>query len=306
MRLRLIHLDGSLRGQDAAWPAASLPANVIEAEDVGPALRLWAARGQLAAFGARLAAAPAGSGSGPLVTFLGSGDYHHLTPVLLAALPGRFTVIHLDNHPDWVRLPPAGHCGSWVNRALELPQVARIITVGPCSDDLVWPQLKGANLAALATGRLELYPYAHAPSRVLGQVGAGCGYQQQGHHLVWRAVSSEDWDAFWEELLARLPTREVYLTIDKDVLATAAAVTNWDQGQLPLAKLLRAVALIAARTTLVGVDVVGEYAPPRFHGLLKRFAARLDQPQTPPPAPAALQRNLAANAALCAQLWSAA
>src|SRR4051794_1747589 len=79
------------------------------------ALRLWATRARMRQFGERLAALKPPSGSGPLVTFFGSGDYHHLTTALLGqhcAEP--VTVIHFDNHPDWVQVPPTHNCGGWV------------------------------------------------------------------------------------------------------------------------------------------------------------------------------------------------
>ena len=67
-----------------------------------------------------------------------------------------FTLVHFDNHPDWVRLAPRWHCGSWLNRTLALPNLQRAITLGPCSDDLVNPghqgrQSRGARLRAASS-----------------------------------------------------------------------------------------------------------------------------------------------------------
>ena len=48
----------------------------------------------------------------------GSGDFHHLTPLLIArqlrVRTGPIEVIVLDNHPDNMRFPMGIHCGSWV------------------------------------------------------------------------------------------------------------------------------------------------------------------------------------------------
>ncbi|HYM31132.1 MAG TPA: hypothetical protein VEU47_07540 [Candidatus Cybelea sp.] len=277
MRLRVLDLDGSLREQPALKEAIGEgSAQVIDFAAERDALRLWASRRRMRDFAGRIGALAAPAGKGPDVTFLGSGDFHHLTYALIARAPTPLTVLHFDNHPDWVRLPPAFHCGSWINRLLELPHVMRIVTVGPCGSDLDLPQLKGGNLGALADGRLELYPWRHGPSRVWGRIGSGAGHRREGDHLVWRCVGDDGWPAFLDDLVSRLPTDAVWITIDKDVLRPEDAATNWDQGEMPLAALVAALKTVAGAKRVAGIDVCGEYAPPAFVNPLKRIAARLD------------------------------
>lgn len=299
MRLRLLDIDGSLPLQPGfAQLLAAGTAQCLDLRAQEGALRLWAGRAALAALAAQLAATVPPPGRGPLVTFYGSGDYHHLATTLIAACPGPLCVLHFDNHPDWVRAPAANNCGGWVNRALELPQVARVVTLGVCSDDLVRPQLKGANLAALAAGRLEVHPWQVPPSRIWGHLPDGPGHRQVGGRLVWNCLADLDWEAFLDALLARLPAAALWITIDKDVLQPADAATNWDQGRMPLATLLAALRRIGASGRVVGVDVCGEYSAPRFADPLKRIAAWLDHPHASPPDPLSLARNDRANRAL--------
>jgi len=161
MHLQFLDLDGSLEAQRslpaiAPWESFS----TLPLRDLAPRLRLWSRERTMRAARARIhAQAPAG----PTLSLLGSGDFHHLAVLLMEQAREPITLVHIDNHPDWVRLAPRWHCGSWVNRALELPQVRRVVTLGPCSDDLVRPDLKGGNLAALAAGRIALFPWRHAP-----------------------------------------------------------------------------------------------------------------------------------------------
>jgi hypothetical protein len=186
LRLRILDIDGSLPGQPGL--AAALGdgrAQCVNLRAEERAIRLWASRRRLRELAARLAALAPPPGRGPLVTFYGSGDYHHLAAMLMAAIAEPVTVIHFDNHPDWVRVPATSNCGGWINRALALPLVKRVVTLGICSNDLVRPQLKTGNVAALASGRLELHAWRAPPSRVWGWIGDGPGHLQVGRHLVW-------------------------------------------------------------------------------------------------------------------------
>lgn len=299
MRLRILDIDGSLPVQPGVAAAlAEGRAQRIDLRDEERTLRLWATRRRMRRLAARLDALAPPPGSGPLVTLYGSGDYHHLATALMAAVAEPFTVIHFDNHPDWVRVPATHNCGGWVNRALELPRVGRVVTLGVCSDDLVHPQAKTGNVAALASGRLEIHAWRALPSRVWGRIGDGPGHRQAGRRLVWTCLAGQDWPAFLDRLLARLPTDAVWVTIDKDVLRPADAATNWDQGEMPLEALLTALKRLAAARRVVGVDVCGEYSPPRFSDPLKRLAAWFDHPRAAPSPPDALARNDRTNRAL--------
>ena len=182
--MNILDLDHSLTGQaPIARRLASGHATRLDLLDLGPKLRLWSTEKTWKRFTERLAARPRPTDARPEILFVGSGDYHHLTPAFLADLKEPISLIHFDNHPDWVRFAPKRHCGSWVNRALKMPAVKRIVTLGPCSDDLHNPQLRGGNLGALKRGQLQLFPWQHPPSKVWGRVGDGAGHQQQENYL---------------------------------------------------------------------------------------------------------------------------
>ena len=246
--MNILDLDHSLTSQaPIARRLASGQATRLDLLDLGPKLRLWSTVKTWNSFAARLAQRPRPVDARPEILFVGSGDYHHLTPAFLADLKEPISLIHFDNHPDWVRFAPKRHCGSWVNRALKMPAIKRIVTLGPCSDDLHNPQLRGGNLGALKRGHLQLFPWQHPPSKVWGRVGDGAGHQQQENHLHWRNLAELDWGVFLEQMISSLPTDAIWITIDKDVLASEDAATNWDQGGMRLTHLLQALrALVAA------------------------------------------------------------
>lgn len=282
MRLRLLDLDGSLGGQGIFREAvAAGRAQQVDMRDLGPALRLWTSRRRMRQFSQRLEALPPPAGGGPLVTFVGSGDYHHLTAALVARVGAPFSVVHFDNHPDWVRLAPRYHCGSWVNRVLALSRVRRVVTIGPCSDDLDRPDIKGGNLGALQDGRLILLPWRRPPTRSWFSPGNGLGHSYADGHIRWHGLADLPRAAALATIRNAVPPGDVWLTIDKDVLDPADAATNWDQGGMPLDFLLQAIAAVADGNRIVGADICGEYSPPVFANWFKRREAHSDHAQYP-------------------------
>lgn len=304
MQLRILDLDGSLSAQAslsdvAAWSAVA----TVPLRDLAPRLRLWSRAATMQRARERLAVQSAGFGTA--VSMIGSGDFHHLAVPLIEQARERVTVVHFDNHPDWVRWAPRWHCGSWVNQALQLPQVARVVTLGPCSDDLVRPGFKGGNLAALAAGRIALFPWRHAPSRVFHRIADGAGHRYADGHLVWNNLADSDLEQNLAAILPVIETEAIWLSIDKDVLGEDEALTNWDQGQMPLDAMLGLIAAIGARRRIVGADICGEFSPPQLDNPLKRIESRIDRPQRIASAEA-LARNEAVNRRLLRTIAQAA
>jgi hypothetical protein len=178
LHLRLLDLDGSLTSQQSLPSAAGWSSvDVVPMRDLAGRLRLWARAATMRQARLRLRQ------SGTTLTMIGSGDFHHLAVLLIEQACEPVTLVHFDNHPDWVRWAPRWHCGSWVNQALRLPNVVRVVTIGPCSDDLARPAFKGANLAALGSGRIVLFPWRHAPSRLWRRMPDGPGHRFLDGHL---------------------------------------------------------------------------------------------------------------------------
>src|SRR5437763_459059 len=98
----LLHLDEAL-GRQETLVARVLAAGGrdLDLRNLGPSLRLWSRPAALDALRARLRdGLPADLG--PALVFCGSGDFHHVTPILLArAIEASgceaVTVLHFDN-----------------------------------------------------------------------------------------------------------------------------------------------------------------------------------------------------------------
>jgi hypothetical protein len=277
VRPAILQLDDSLPRQPALERAVlDRGGRVLPARDLGPALRLWTRASTLATLRDRLRSdLPAGDG--PELVFAGSGDFHHVSPLLLERAIARFggpvTVVHFDNHPDWVRHAPGRHCGSWVGRAARLDGVARVITIGVCSPDIGAKRSRHGDLSLIAEERLELYAWADPDG----------GQELTLGGRTWPTIAAMGEAAFLDALDAAITTPSVYVTLDKDVLRAEDAVTNWDQGQASLDFVLAAIGRAAAGRRIIGADVVGDWSSPVYGGdlaarALKRGEAFLDQP----------------------------
>jgi hypothetical protein len=135
-----------------------------------------------------------------------------------------------------------------------------------------------ASFIASAQGPLTVVHF-DKPSEIHTAVNSGAGHVAADGFIRWRNLIDEDWDLFLGALMERAPTRRIWITIDKDVLPPTEAVTNWDQGGLPLQRLIEAIQRLAARFTIVGADICGEYAPIHHRNPFKIIESRLDQPR---------------------------
>lgn len=308
MQLYLLHLDDALDLQpDFIRVCETHHAQHIRAYEEGSNIRLWGETSDLSDLHHKLKGQLAHNSGKPKLCFMGSGDFHHVASSLLsitADMEGKpITVIHFDNHPDWVHFQGGVHCGSWVNKAVEHPFIEKIITVGVNSRDLRLPEWKGANLKLLSQKKLELYPYNHPPSHVKKDYGSNICFERIGNNLCWKTMVKMGEQNFIRHLLTRINTEDVYLTIDKDILAREDAITNWDQGQMRLPYLIDLIRSIGMHHHIIGADVTGDYSIPSYTGSLwtrfkKHAEIFMDQPHQKPSPNRTAKINSAANLAL--------
>ncbi len=217
-------------------------------------------------------------------TFLGSGDFHHISETLISQFDEPVSLIIFDFHPDWDILPPRFGCGSWVSQALKNKNISKCILVGSGSFDLSFPALQTADLGALVDDRLEIYPWRHKPSRVyLRHVARNRSIiTQQGlfsNKVIWQELEKKDLVDFTSELIRNLPTKKVYISIDKDCLKKEFSLTNWEEGLLSLEQLLIMLKLMRRDLDIIGLDITGDYSAPKVSNKIKAFICRLDHPQ---------------------------
>lgn len=246
---------------DDAWNFGALALPTRDLRHWGPRLRFSAPAPEIERFYREQE-----NGLPPFLIY-GSGDFHHLTALWLRRLSGLTTVVSFDNHPDWDVRPPRWGCGSWVNRALELPQVEKVCVWGCGNFECWWPRRIFGNNRAERAGRLEVHPWADDR--------AAKERDRRG------AILRENWRKKFATFVEQLATANVYLTIDLDCLRSEEAVTNWESGRFSVQEVAWAIELLARRTRIVGGDICGAWSPPVYARLKQRFASEMDHPKLP-------------------------
>ena len=288
--IRILNFDNTVACQSRIL--SLLPHEIIELTDIGPALRLFANQRLRTRLGQRI------QGSEPsAATFLGSGDFHHISELLISAQPEVRSVLVFDFHPDWDILPPHFGCGSWVSRLLRNKNILKCVLIGVGSCDISSFALQSADLAALKDDRLEIYAYRHGPSRVYcRKVPPNISVRSVGgffsKRLYWEQLFDMDLGVFISGIISRLPAGKVYISIDKDCLLKDSAVTNWEEGFLSLKQLLFMLEKLKRNLDISGLDIAGDYSSVLISSRFKAMLSRLDHPAGKVLFPDALARQI--------------
>ena len=275
--VRVINFDNSVTAQEELLRRFS--PSMVDLIDLGPSCRLWLNNKNKK----RIIRFLKGKEK-HAITFLGSGDFHHISSLLIEQFTQDLSVIVFDCHPDWEGLPPRLACGAWVSNTLRRNNIKKVVLLGVSSQDIDGPALRTAALRYLRDDRVEIYPYAHAPSSVfLGRVPNNTSLTLKrslfSTMIGWQELKGKDLQGFFGSLIARLPTKQVYISIDKDCLGADFSLTNWEEGMLTLDELLDMLVLAKKDLDIVGVDIVGEYSPVKVKGAIKSIVSRIDHPK---------------------------
>jgi hypothetical protein len=299
MLVRILDLDDGVARQGRLRQRAS---RCLPLRAWGPRLRLACTWSAFRRFEVHLARLLGGTRDRQArMTFVGSGDFHHVSLALLRRQACRCNLLVLDNHPDWMRRVPFLHCGTWLYHAAHLPQVARIFHVGGEVDfDNHYRWLAPWDL--LCSGKIQVLP----ASRVF----RGRRWQKVPHAALRAApgepASNEEIEALlgpWHDDLARLP---LYISLDRDVLRADQAAVNWDSGQLVSSEVLGILRAFLHRSAgLAGMDVVGDWSDVRIHGLFRRFLHWTEHPPLDVDPGEALRLNEQLNLALVSTIEAA-
>lgn len=188
--INILNFDGSIIKQKKLL---SLYKNkTFDLSDIAPIARNWLNSNTRSVIQSRLKNLSKDS-----VTFLGSGDFHHVSEILISRFEEPLSIISFDYHPDWTILP------------------------GVSSSDISSFIIRTGDLDSFKSNRLEIYPYTHGPSRAfLKKVPVNVLVRTRKGKLFdrvsWNELKGKDLRSFFYELLKRIPVKKVYVSVDKD------------------------------------------------------------------------------------------
>ena len=275
--VRVLNFDNSVIRQNNL--VERFRPSIIDLTDLGPRCRLYSSEDTARDISARI-----GRGSKNSITFLGSGDFHHITGLLLDNFNEDISVISFDDHPDWDVFPPKIGCGSWVTRILNKNNIKKVVLMGASSGDISPNFFRMGNYDSLKDDRLEIYPYQHKrtkvflkkiPMNISTDVKRGLFFDE----ITWRELKTKNIAEFFLHILHRLPTKRVYVTIDKDCLKAQYSLTNWPEGHLELEELLLMLKFIKENADIVGLDITGDYSDVRTEGLIRTVITAMNHPR---------------------------
>jgi arginase family enzyme len=291
MQTRILDLDGSLVRQTHLRRRSA--AVIFRLQEWGGEIRLACGHRKFSAFEKRLTQL-AGShhDERPFLSFIGSGDFHHVSLALLHRLTSPFNLLVIDNHPDWMRGVPFLHCGTWLYHAAQLPSVQRIFHLGGEVDfDNLYRWL--APWPLIRSGKIIVAPPRR---RFRGRWWDEIDHRplRRSSHEPARPDIIDEWLAPYREELSAWP---LYISLDKDVLTASEAVVNWDSGHMTEPEVLAILSAFAnaAGRDFAGMDIVGDWSPVHVRGLTRWFLHCTEHPQLVIDSNDAARRNEALN-----------
>jgi arginase family enzyme len=219
-------------------------------------------------------------------TLFGSGDFHHLSALWLRGVAEPFTLVSFDNHPDWDIRPPHWCCGTWVNRALALPNLQRVAIWGCGNFELNWPGYLWISRTALKAQRLAVWPWAER--------------LKPSGRKRWGGIVRETWREDFSQFSRGLAGQAIYVTVDMDCLDERVAATNWEQGLFTAEDVAWALGEIRKHARIVGGDLCGAFSPQAYARPIQRFLATRDHPPLAERSPAETRER---NAGVFADIW---
>jgi hypothetical protein len=276
-KIRILDFDGSVTKQKQLLERYE--SDILDLKELGLSARYWVNSRDRKVIEKRIT-----NSAKDAITFLGSGDFHHISEILINSFSQPMSLILFDLHPEWDTYSLFLGCGSWLSPVLKRENILKVILIGVSSEDISTFNINSGNLKSLKEDRVEIYPYAHRPSKVfLKRVPENISVRTERRPffstIYWHELVGENLGQFFKGLIGRLPSKNVYVSIDKDCLNYDSALTNWEEGGFSLEQLLLMLKLIKENLRIIGLDITGDYSNIEVSGPLKRVLSYLDHPR---------------------------
>lgn len=167
--------------------------------------------------------------------FIDSGDYHYISKLWTDRILEPYTLIVFDHHPDMhpSLIGELTSCGRWVRDILQSPYslADKVILVG-VSDNLL------EELSCDVSFQKRVFAF--------------------GESNFSEGRSDAEIKSAWQKFALEQISGPVYISIDKDVLRSEDAVSDWDQGSMTIDEMTFLLETIIRSHKVLGADICGE------------------------------------------------
>jgi arginase family enzyme len=122
-KIRVLNFDGSVIAQKKLL--SRFESEVVDFKDIGESARHWLTPKLRVLIQERLRESAQNR-----ISLIGSGDYHHISEILISQFGEPLTVIIFDRHSDRSLVSPRFACGSWVRQLLKKKNIREVILLG--------------------------------------------------------------------------------------------------------------------------------------------------------------------------------
>jgi arginase family enzyme len=143
------------------------------------------------------------------ITFIGSGNYHYVSYLLLKEIQEPFTLVLFDYHTDLGNEEePLISCGSWVSHALKsIPFLERVIMIGPAS----------VQYHPRYSSKITIFSNGYSPKLILSNIQTNAVYISIDKDVLCRNDAVTNWDQGTMNLCDLLTCLEYVLLYNKVV-----------------------------------------------------------------------------------------
>lgn len=180
------------------------------------------------------------------IHFFDNGNYHYMSKIWTDMVQEPFSLVVFDHHPD-MQEPRFGNilsCGGWVKKVLEENKFVQSVTLIGVADHLV-DEIRAELSQASDANILDKVTFIKESE--VRETGTPSSFSRMRESL--RSPTESE-----------MTEGRIYISIDKDALSPAYAVTNWDQGSLSLEHMKAIIEALAQGHKIIGIDICGERA----------------------------------------------
>lgn len=159
------------------------------------------------------------------IKFIDSGNYHYVSYLMLEKINEPFILVLFDHHTDMQSsfFKDLMSCGCWVKKTLDDNRyIQKVIIIGAKESLIKSIDKKYEN---------KIISF--------------------NENFIEKKYN-------WEEFAKQNINLPIYISIDKDIITSKQAVTDWDQGNLTLKKLKNIYMGICKEHEIIGIDICGD------------------------------------------------